>query len=231
MTGERGILPWMEFLGKKVAGAVFDMDGLLLDTERISLRAWQAGAAAVGVEMPDSMFLDMIGRRHEDCRAVLVRHAGRALDLEAISRAMYADYERRLTTGVPVMAGARELLSKLHASGLPLGVATSTRTELARRKLAKAGLLDFFRSVTGGDGVARGKPAPDIYLAAAEALGVPSHECAAFEDSPPGALSAVAAGMRVALVPDMVRPAPEVVMAVSVVLPSLVDALGLFSEL
>lgn len=232
------------------AAAIFDMDGLLLDTERISLLAWRAGAAAVGIAMPDAVFLDMIGHRHEDCRDILIRYASShanianttgetpapqaapaaftAAALATISAAMSADYGRRLALGIPVMPGARELLQHLHSRHLPLAVATSTHRDLARHKLDATGLLPFFTVIIGGDCVPRGKPAPDIYLAAAAALGVSPAACIAFEDSSPGALSAATAGMRVVIVPDLKPPTEEARTVAYAVLPSLREALGLF---
>ena len=221
----------MLFLGELVSAVIFDMDGLLLDTERISLLAWQAGAAAVGVSMPDSVFLDMIGRCHQDCLAVLHRFAGHDLDFAAISAAMFADYERRLAQSIPVMPGARELLTFLHAAGLPLAVATSSRRDLAEHKLRTVGFLPYFRSVTGGDTVERGKPAPDIYLAAADTLNIPPEECVAFEDSSPGTESAAAAGMRAVIVPDLKAPTPEARAVATAQIVSLLEAPALFSTL
>jgi HAD superfamily hydrolase (TIGR01509 family) len=192
------------------------------------MRAWQAGARKHGLEVPDALFLDMIGRRNADCLAVLKNYAGRDIPEADISAAMYAEYARLLEKEVPVMPGARELLEFLREKEMPLAVATSTHEALAREKLGKAGLLPFFRSVTGGESVPRGKPAPDIYLAATRALGVPASACVAFEDSPPGVVSAAAAGLRVVVVPDLKAPPPEVRRLAVAELASLREAVALF---
>jgi beta-phosphoglucomutase-like phosphatase (HAD superfamily) len=107
-------------------------------------------------------------------------------------------------------------------------VATSTRGDLARKKLDTVHLLSFFRSVTGGDSVEHGKPAPDIYLAAATTLSVAPEECVAFEDSSPGTLSAAAAGMRAVIVPDLKAPSPEARAVAAAQIASLLDAPALF---
>ena len=229
----------MQFLGKIIKGVIFDMDGLLLDTERISMRAWQVGARQYGIEMPEELFLKMIGHRNEDCLAILQEFAGRDIPREAIARTMYADYEHQLEEGVPLMPGAGELVAKLAAEGVPLAVATSTHRALACKKLAAAGLLRFFHGVTGGDQVAHGKPAPDIYLAALDSLhdalrkdksgNILPWECLAFEDSSPGVLAATAANMHVVAIPDLTQPTPEARQRALAVAPSLLVATEWFA--
>ena len=214
----------MQFLGQTVLGVVFDMDGLLLDTERLSLRAWQAGAAEQGVVVPEEIFLRMVGHREADCVAILEAEYGARLDGVAVALAARGHYAALLAKGVPVMRGARELLTFLREEEIPLAVATSTHWEVARGKLAAAGLLGFFQTVTGGDQVARGKPAPDIYLAAVASLGLRGEYCVAFEDSSPGALAAAAAGLRTVLVPDLTRPTAEAVALACRVAQSLEEA-------
>jgi 23S rRNA pseudouridine1911/1915/1917 synthase len=215
-------------LGHPFAAAVFDMDGLLLDTERVSMQAWRAAAVRYGIALPDAVFLEMVGRRREDCLAVLRRFAGAATPPEAEFSALVSEqYEALLAAGVPLKKGARELLRFLTTAGTPLAVATSTDLAEAQDKLSRAGLAGFFKSATGGDCVAHGKPAPDIYLAAAAALGVAPAECVAFEDSGPGTLAAAAAGMRVVLVPDLLTPPLDIRRKAAAVCASLEEAAAL----
>ncbi|MDR2862768.1 MAG: HAD family phosphatase [Puniceicoccales bacterium] len=220
----------VNFKHKPIDGVVFDMDGLLLDTERLSMRAWQAGARRHGLALPDSLFLEMIGHRNADCMAILSWYCGGGIAEAAIAGDVQREYEALLAAGVPVKPGARELLTLLRAAGLPLGVATSTHGALARSKLERAGLLPFFRSVTGGDEVPRGKPAPDIYLAATRALTLDPTQCLAFEDSSPGALSAAAAGLRVTIVPDLKPPTAEARRIACAECASLHEAAALFEN-
>jgi HAD superfamily hydrolase (TIGR01509 family) len=195
------------------AAFVFDMDGLLLDTERLSQSALHAGAADLGLTLPHDIFLEMIGRRGPDIRARLAARLGIKVEDEPVEQLFAraeAHYEAFLAHHVPVKTGAAELLAWLESRGWPCAVATSTRTPLAERKLAAAGLRPFFRAVIGGDLVTHGKPAPDVYLRAAAALGVPAPQCGVFEDSEPGLRAAHAAGARVCWIPDLAPVSPEV---------------------
>jgi HAD superfamily hydrolase (TIGR01509 family) len=112
-------------------------------------------------------------------------------------------YQALLAEGVPVKEGVAELLAWCAEQGRPCAVATSTRTAKAEYKLASTNLRSYFRVVIGGDQVERGKPAPDIYLRAAAALGVVATVCGVFEDSEPGVRAAHAAGAQVVWVPDL----------------------------
>jgi len=195
----------------RCAAFIFDMDGLLLDTERLSSAALHAGAADLGLTLPSDIFMEMIGRRGPDIRARLADRVGAQDTADRLIERADEHYEAFLARGVPVKEGAVELLAWLESRGRPCAVATSTRTAKAERKLAAAGLRPFFRAVIGGDQVEHGKPAPDVYLRAAAALGVAPAHCAVFEDSDPGLRAAHAAGARVLWVPDLgpVSPATQ----------------------
>jgi HAD superfamily hydrolase (TIGR01509 family) len=199
----------MDFLHDCTA-FIFDMDGLLFDTERLSRRALHAAADDLGVSLPEDAFLELIGRRGSDIFQRLAARVGdEALTTRLVARSE-EHYEIFLAQGVPVKEGVAELLAWLAARGRPCAVATSTRTHKAERKLAAANLQGFFQAVIGGDQVERGKPAPDIYLRAAAALGVAAENCGVFEDSEPGLGAAHAAGARVVWIPDLAPVTPAV---------------------
>ncbi len=192
----------MDFL-HDCAAFVFDMDGLLFDTERLSRRALHAAADELGVPLAEDAFMELIGRRMRDIQHRLVARVGNAEVAARLLACSERHYETLIQQGVPVKEGAAELLGWLDAQGKPIALATSTHTSKAEFKLASAGLRKHFRVVIGGEQVAQGKPAPDIYLRAMESLGMTPARCGVFEDSEPGLQAAHAAGARVVWVPDM----------------------------
>ncbi len=188
---------------------VFDMDGLMLDSERAILNCLQRAAREQGHDLPQSLWLQMVGNGEAVCHALLHKHldAGQARAL--LDRA-HALYEVVVDAGVPLRPGIVELLDWLQVHGIPRAVATSTKRPLALRKLRMAGLLDRFDAVCTSSDVAHPKPAPDVYLLAASALGVDPACCLVLEDSPTGVRAALAAGMTPVQVPDMLAPDEEV---------------------
>ncbi len=191
-----------------LSAVLFDMDGLLLDTEAISRRLWIAAAAEQGHDILAIGFEQFVGRPAPDCDRILAEQLP-ALDVARLRAATGAGWERCLAErAIPVKPGVERLTDALRARGLPYAVATSTRRALALAKLEAAGLAARFPVLVGGDEVARGKPAPDIFLAAAQRLGVEPGRCLVLEDSPAGMRAAHAAGCRAIMIPDLV-PCPE----------------------
>lgn len=186
---------------------IFDMDGLLLDSERMFRIVWQLAATDLGVEMNDEVFLSLIGLNRRSAEERLRSVYGPSWDHEAL----YGRIEHHWQgigghDAIPLKTGVGELLDHLDASALPRAVATSTARKNAEHKLTKVGLLDRFHGLVGGDDVAAGKPAPDPYLKAAALLKVDPARCLALEDSPNGLRAARAAGMTVIMVPDLIAP-------------------------
>ena len=200
------------------------MDGLLLDTERLHLEAAVALGDELGLGDLAPTLRAMIGVRHAEGRLLLVPALGGLAALEAFEARWEASIEASLAREVPLKAGARELLERLHERGLPCAVATSTRRAHAEELLRGAGLRELLVSVTGGDDVRRAKPDPEIYHRAAATLGLRASETAAFEDSNPGTRAAVASGARTVQVPDLVEPTPEVLALGHAVAPDLLEA-------
>ena len=192
----------MDFL-HDCAAFVFDMDGLLFDTERLSRRALYAAAEELKIPLAEDAFLELIGRRMGDITHRLAVRVGDEALAATLIECSEKHYQALLAQGVPVKEGVAELLAWCAESGRPCAVATSTKTAKAEYKLNSANLRGFFQAVIGGDQVENGKPAPDIYLKAAAVLGVKAAHCGVFEDSEPGLRAAQASGARVVWVPDL----------------------------
>ncbi len=184
---------------------IFDMDGLMLDSERALLGCLAQAGAEAGHELPEPFLLSLIGSSDAVTRQAIAGRVGVAA-VDALLQRSYARYDEVVAAGVPHRPGIVELLDTLVAHGVPRAVATSTRRPLALRKLEAAGLLRCFEQVATSSDVAHPKPAPDVYLLAAQRLGVDPARCLALEDSPTGVRAALAAGMTVIQVPDLLLP-------------------------
>jgi len=205
------------------------MDGLMLDTEIIYHQAWQRAAADLGYRLDDDLLHGLIGIRTEECEEIICARLDDAFPLDAFR----LDWNQRWreiaeTEGIPRKPGLLELLDLLEARQIPKAVATSSTQGEAEYSLTVTQLRARFPVVVSGDQVAHGKPAPDIFLAAAAALDVDPTRCMAFEDSSAGAIAASAAGMSTYIVPDLVPPSAEARGRVADVFSSLHQALALF---
>ncbi len=185
------------------AAILFDMDGLLIDSERMAQEATFVTARLLGHSISEAVALRMIGLGSDALGRMMLAEFGEHFPFDAYQQEWNKQYQARISKGVPVKSGVAEALAAVRGAGLRCAVATSTGTHFARHKLEKAGLLTNFDVVVGRDAVVHGKPAPDLYLHAASQLGVDAAHCWAFEDSLPGLTAAVAAGARAHWVPDL----------------------------
>lgn len=201
---------------------LFDMDGLMFDTERLVLTAWRQAVTEAGFPARDEVFLECVGRNAEATDQVVRAAYGPGFPLEAVNRRTNQLIWQQINReGVPLKPGLLPLLDYLEAQGIPKAVASSTERPIVEQLLQRTGLRPRFAAVVGGDEVPRSKPAPDIFLLAAQRLGAEPAHCLVLEDSEPGAQAALAAGMAVVVVPDLKPPSVEVAQQVVAVLSSL----------
>lgn len=190
---------------------VFDMDGVLFDTERICQDSWMAVADKRGLPEMEKIFPRCIGRNAAGSRRIVLEAYGEDFDYDSFraeASAWFWDYIQK--NGLPVMPGAERLLEWLKENGWTVGLASSTRRSTVMDHLERSGFQKYFSVVVTGDMVEYSKPRPDIYLLACRELGVQPEQAYAVEDSPNGIRSAAAAGMRPLLVPDMIQPDEEI---------------------
>ena len=188
---------------------MFDMDGLLLDTEAVHRETMAQSASALGLAWRDEVFLELVGVHRDENNRTLRGHYGEDFPLAAF----YADSDRRfderLAETMPLRPGVIAILDHLAAEGVPRALVTSTASPAAEERLRLAGLIDRFDTVVTRSHVVHPKPAPDPYLLAAERLGVRPAHCVALEDSHNGVRAAAAAGMATIMVPDLLGPTDE----------------------
>jgi HAD superfamily hydrolase (TIGR01509 family) len=210
------------------AAAIFDMDGLMLDTERPMLPLWAKAGKSLGFDVPPDVIIRTLGIDSEGTRAIITREMGPGFPYDRAREEVRRLSRELFEQGIALRPGLAALLDHLASRKIPTAVATSTRRESAFRKLSQAGIRGRFEILVGGDEVSRGKPAPDIFLKAAERLGLEPASCAGFEDSPAGLRALHAAGMRSVFVKDLVEPPEEVLSSVWKRFGNLAEAAALF---
>ena len=186
------------------------MDGVIFDTEALSMRCWKKVGDRHGLENVEENIRLCIGRSTKDTKRIIQDAYGDKVDLDLLyaeSREVIREaFERE---GIPLKDGARETLNWLHDSGVKVGLASSTSYDTVVREMSEVGLIGCFDVIIGGDMVENSKPQPDIYLLACEKLGVDPKNTLAVEDSRNGIISASTAGMIPVLIPDLIEPDEE----------------------
>lgn len=185
--------------------ALFDMDGLLLDTERVAHDSFVTTATGFGIsaETASPKFMELIGHNWVENVRQLTGFFPKDGLIPEFRETWDAEFAALLANGIPMRPHVPQVIAELTRMGTTMAVVTSSNTARAREKLARAGLLDAFVTVIGGDAVPAHKPDPAPYLMGAKAVGFDPGDCAAFEDSDPGVRSASAAGCSVWQVPDL----------------------------
>jgi HAD superfamily hydrolase (TIGR01509 family) len=180
---------------------IFDLDGLMLRSEPLAFEAWQRSLAPYGARMEDDEYRSLIGlNQRASIRKVIRGHRLRTSPKD-LDRDFWS-HMLALVEKAEVMPGLLDLLQEIRRRGLPLGIASNSLLEYVLKACVGHGLAEYFGCIAAVDQVARGKPAPDVYLAAARALGLPAEACLAVEDSPSGVRAAVAAGMLCVFIPN-----------------------------
>jgi beta-phosphoglucomutase family hydrolase len=211
---------------------IFDMDGLMLDTESLAREAWFQTMREFGYPLTDDIYLQVLGTTGARTRRIFQEAFGDDIPVEAMYARKQALLEQAIEAGqVVVKPGLLTLLDQLDAWRTPKAVGSSTANALVLKKLGAVGLAERFDVIVGGDEVANGKPAPDIFLEAARRLAVAPDGCVVLEDSDNGVRAAHAAGMRAIMVPDLKPPANDVIPLANRVVPTLADAAVVLREL
>ncbi len=207
-----------------IRAVLFDMDGVIFDSERAVLAVWEEIAAEMALERIGEVFVRCIGVNKQRTREIF-REAYPALDFQDFDSRVRARFLSLYDKGrLPVKPGVREILSALQEREVPMALASSTRQATVERELDEAGLLAFFDVVVGGDAVTRSKPDPEIFLTAAGRLGAEPGDCVVIEDSFNGIRAARAGGFHPLMVPDMLPPDAEMEEKAERIVPDLFEA-------
>lgn len=207
--------------------AIFDMDGLLLDSEKLALNAFQAACLEFDLGDRTDLFMQCVGTNATLGTSILKNGLTGLMDFNEFVQSFEQKYTKLTQhSPVPLKAGAQILLEHLKSIGVPMAIATSSKTESANRKLKGSGIVDYFDFIVGGEQVSKSKPEPEIYLKTASLLCVDPSVCIAFEDSPNGVKAAVAADMTVVQIPDLIEPDDNLLKIGHIVLSSLADVVN-----
>lgn len=201
---------------------IFDMDGVILDTEQLVRRCWHEIAPRYGLENIDEVFLSTVGTTRVRTCEILRETYGADFPAEEFNRAASRQYHAiDDLEGVPVKPGARELITWAKNTGYSVGLASSTRQAIVEEELRQKELLPYFDFVLGGDRIARSKPFPDIYETAYRSMQADPASTFAIEDSYNGIRSAHAAGLQPIMVPDLLPPTEEMLQLSAHIFPDL----------
>jgi HAD superfamily hydrolase (TIGR01509 family) len=210
--------------GRHYDAVIWDMDGVLFDTESLVIDCWKQVCLEHGYPDPTASLMKMIGRSEKDSDAIFREDFGEGFDVQRLRERKNELVLRKIQKGMPIKKGVVETLRLLQAMNVSSAVGSSTNAAKVRQFLRHGGIDSHFPVVVGGDMVRRGKPDPEIFLRAAKELSVDPRRCVVIEDSLNGVRAGFDAGMCVVLVPDLVVPTEEMLEKAHHVLPALSEA-------
>ena len=188
---------------------IFDMDGVIFDTENLGRYAWRQAAPFFGIDNIDEVYSKIIGTKYERGLEILRENFGADFPAEDFRKKAGTFVREVLDTKIPIKPFVPELLTFLKENGIKTALASSTKYEIVLKELKQEGLIDYFDVIIGGDLVTRSKPEPDIFLKAINDLGEKAENCFIVEDSYNGIRAAYASGAKPVMVPDIVQPDEE----------------------
>ena len=210
---------------------VFDMDGVLFDTERVCMESWVNVAERRGMQGMREVFPLCIGRNSADDELIIKEHYGTEFDYVQFRKETAEEFWQIIKTqGLPMKKGVHELLEFMREDGWKVGLASSTKRSTILNHLDRAGIREYFSYVIGGEEIEHSKPEPEIYLKACAGIGAAPEETYAIEDSYNGIRAAYRAGMKAVMVPDMLPPTKEMEEQSQVILTDLLQVLDYLRE-
>ena len=207
----------------RIDTVIFDMDGVIFDSEILVLQCWREVAERHGIENVDAACHECLGTNSVVSKGIFLKHYGEDFP--------YDEYKQEMAEVFFSRAAGGKLLGYLREHEFKVGLASSTREALVRKELSEGGLIEYFDQIIGGDKVKRSKPEPDIFLEACSRLGSEPEKCYVIEDSYNGIRAAHAAGMHPIMVPDLMEATEEMRGLAEVVLESLKDVRKYFDKI
>jgi HAD superfamily hydrolase (TIGR01509 family) len=204
--------------------AIFDMDGVLFDTEKLYQQTWREIASELGVELEEGFTQAISGTSGEKMRRVIERYY-HVPDGQTVVDACMKKMREKLEVHVPVKEGVVEILTEFKNRGMKIAIASSSGRKQIESNLKNSNLAQYFDKIICGDDVEHGKPAPDIFLIAAKSLECEPEECYVFEDSENGVKAGYNAKCYVVMVPDLIQPSPDTIKCCSEIHTSLLEVL------